>query len=142
MKTRSTSLGLALSGLALLLALLAPPAWAAEEAATDATPAASADAMPVTVAGMQVSIDPKTGRLRQPTAAESKALAEAFQKAFGHNGLTQKAVVKKDANGMLTMQVDFSLLDYSIAEILPDGTVSTHCVGGVAETTAPAPEDR
>lgn len=144
MKTRSTTLGLSLCGLALLLALIASPAGAAEETGNETAPAAASTvSMPVTVAGMQVSIDPVTGRLRQPTAAESRALAEAFQKAFGHNGLTRKAVVQKDASGMLTLQVDFSQLDYSVAEIRPDGTVATRCVGGVAETAATAaPEEK
>jgi hypothetical protein len=143
MKMRSTTSGPVLCGLALLLVFLASPAWAAEETGTETAPAASTVTMPVTVAGMQVSIDPATGRLRQPTPAEARALSAAFQKAFGSNGLARKTVVRKDANGMLTAQVDFSLFDFSVAEILPDGTVATRCVGGPAETPAPAvPEDR
>ncbi|HSL82250.1 MAG TPA: hypothetical protein VLF66_05705, partial [Thermoanaerobaculia bacterium] len=114
----------ALSGLA-LLALLAVPAWAGEDAPTGpvaepAAPTAIDDGyIPVTVAGMQVAIDPETGELRTPTPAERSALAEAFQNAFGPNRLARKAVVHRDASGMLAMQLGFEHLDSYVAEILP-----------------------
>lgn len=131
----------ALIGLALLVALVAPPVSAAEETQEAPAPtvasqvAAGEVSFPVTVAGMQVSIDPKTGRLRQPTPAEAKALAAAFQKAFAPNRLASKqTVVQKDANGMLTAQIDLSLLDQYVVEVQEDGTVVSRCVDGHSDT--------
>lgn len=135
--TLSTTAGRSLCGLALLLALVALPAWAADEgastpAAEPAAPAVDQDGfLPVTVAGMQVSVDPETGRLRPPTAAEAKALAAAFQQAYGGAArLSKKTLVRRSGDGMLTAQVDFSLLDHYVAERLPDGTIVSRCVAG------------
>lgn len=130
----------ALVGLALLVALVAPPVSAAEEAPEAAAPAAAAEvdagqvSLPVNVAGMQVSIDPQTGRLRQPTPAEAKALSAAFQQAFAPNRIARKVIVQKDANGMMTAQVDLSLLDQYVVEVQADGTLATRCVNGSSET--------
>jgi hypothetical protein len=95
---------------------------------------------------MQVAIDPKTGELRTPTPTERRALAEAFQNAFGPNRLARKAIVHRNANGMLSMQLGFEHLDSYVAEILPDGSVATRCES-VLHTThdhgAPAvPEEK
>lgn len=141
MKTCQNSWCRALVGLTLLVALVALPVSAAEEAPeapapTVASQVASGEvSFPVTVAGMQVSIDPKTGRLRPPTPAEAKALAAAFQKAFAPNRLASKqVVVHKDASGMMTAQVDFSLLDQYVVEVQEDGTVVSRCVDGNSNT--------
>ena len=148
-----TTWGRALCALALLLAVFAAPVGASGE--TEAGPAeapavdAALDAdgyLPVTVAGMQVSIDPKTGQLRAPTAAERRALAEAFQNAFGGDRLARKAVVHRDASGMLSMQLGLEHLDSYVVEILPDGSLATRCVSGSHTThdhEAPAaPEEK
>lgn len=140
MKTFNNIWCRSLIGLALLVALVAPPVSAAEEAAEAAAPAvansieAGPVSLPVSVAGMQVAIDPETGRLRQPTPAEAKALAAAFQQAFAPNRIARKAVVQKDANGMLTAEVDFSLLDQYVVEVQADGTLVTRCVNGSSAT--------
>ena len=132
-----TTWGRALCALLLLLAVVAAPGWASGEAEAEPAeaPAAAAGAdeegsLPVTVAGMQVSVDPKTGQLRMPTAAERRALAEAFQNAFGGDRLARKAVVHRDANGMLSMQLGLEHLDSYVVEILPDGSIATRCESG------------
>ena len=148
-----TTWGRALCALALLMAAFAVPALAAGEAETGPAEAPAADAavdadgyLPVTVAGMQVSIDPKTGQLRAPTAAERRALAEAFQNAFSADRLARKSVVHRDANGMLSMQLGLEHLDSYVVEVLPDGSVATRCESGLHNThshEAPAaPEEK
>jgi len=145
--------GRALCALSLLLAAFAVPVSAAGEAESGPAEAPPADAavdedgyIPVTVAGMQVSIDPKTGQLRTPTAAERRALAEAFQNAFGVDRLARKAIVHRDANGMLSMQLGLEHLDSYVVEILPDGSLASRCESGEHTThthEAPAaPEDK
>lgn len=133
-----TTWGRALCALLLLLAVVAAPGWASSEAEAEPAEAPAAAAagvgeegyIPVTVAGMQVSIDPKTGQLRAPTAAERRALAEAFQNAFGGDRLARKAVVHRDASGMLSMQLGLEHLDSYVVEILPDGSIATRCESG------------
>lgn len=148
-----TTWGRALCALTLLLAVLAAPGRASGETETGPPEAPAAAAavdedgyLPVTVAGMQVSIDPKTGQLRAPTAAERRALAGAFQNAFGADRLARKAVVHRDASGMLSMQLGLEHLDSYVVEILPDGSVATRCVSGSHTThshEAPAaPEEK
>lgn len=148
-----TTWGRALCALALLLAAFAVPVSAAGEAEGGPAQAPAADAVvdaedyiPVTVAGMQVAIDPKTGQLRAPTAAERRALAEAFQNAFGADRLARRSVVHRDASGMLSMQLGFDQLDSYVVEILPDGSIASRCESGEHAThshEAPAaPEDK
>jgi len=145
--------GRALCALALLLTAFAVPVQAAGEAEAEPTEATATAAgvdedgyLPVTVAGMQVSIDPKTGQLRAPTAAERRALAEAFQKTFGADRLARKSIVHRAASGMLSMQLGLEHLDSYVVEILPDGSVATRCESGLHNThshEAPAaPEEK
>lgn len=149
MKTCSTPWCRVLMALVLLVALAASPVSATEEADAAAGPAvdeapAAQFTLPVTVAGMQVAIDAETGRLRPPTPAEAKALADAFQQTFGGDRLARKTIVRKDAHGMLTAHVDLSLLDHYVAEVQADGTLATRCVSHSSETghSHAAPEEK
>lgn len=93
--------------------------------------------------GVQVAIDPVTGRLRQPTAAERQALTAAMLqqraarlRARGvnrpMNELEARATIKRHSRGLIgmSMQLPVSQMSYVTAERQPDGSLSIHHEGG------------
>jgi hypothetical protein len=90
-----------------------------------------------------VSVDPETGKLRAPTAAEREAL-QALQagttKALVR--VAQPTLVEKLPDGRVRARLGPEHLHYSVARVKPDGTLSSDCVsaGKVdAASSAPAP---
>lgn len=124
----------ALGLFAIVIGACAAPAMAVEGQAT--TP-------PVThvmYQGVQVAIDPATGRLVAPTAAQRQALSAAMQPSAGmlRSGVNRAARPATEAEAMSTlkrstkgkysasMQVPESLMSGLVAETHPDGSVTIH----------------
>lgn len=118
---------------------------AAAQLSTKAKPAKPATA-PSTVLfqGVQVAIDPATGRLREPTDAERQALTRAMLQKQASDAVTPlaagqrprnaaeaKATLKTHRTGRvgMSMQVPEDQLNYLEAERRPDGSVSIHHQG-------------
>lgn len=121
------------STLVLGVLLLAGTAWGQE--ASNASPKPTdKDTMTVVVAGQQVAIDRQTGKLRQPSPEESRALAEALKESFSRSvaGLD----VFHYPDGSVSILVDGRFESASLAKVNSDGSVSTACVDNVtaAET--------
>lgn len=74
MRTRQSGL----IGVAVIAALFGTAAMATDQRGAKAVGEA-AESVPVTFNGVQVYIDPKTGRLREPTATEREALSRALK---------------------------------------------------------------
>jgi hypothetical protein len=116
---------------------LAVPAVSAERKAAPAK-----GEIRVPVAGMQVSIDPSTGKLRQPTSAEARALAKAL-KAVAAPVMGHEVQVTEHADGMLSAQLSADFLNIWVATLNPDGSLSHVCIDGAqASDSAPALEER
>lgn len=92
--------------------------------------------------GVQVAIDPATGRLRQPTEADRKALSKviqrdrAMQTASGAMQRPQteaqaQATLRRSAQGQVgaVMQVPESHMNYLTVERQADGSLSIHHQG-------------
>ncbi len=83
--------------------------------------------------GLQVAIDPATGQIRQPTAAESQALARQFTaKAAGEPQVTRWA------DGTISMVLTPDYLNVWMVGLSPNGSVNQACVDGFQAGTAPA----
>jgi hypothetical protein len=88
--------------------------------------------------GMQVHVDPATGKLRQPTAAEVKALADAFRAKFAARSV-QGAQVTEHTDGSVSAKLGLEALNVWVATVNPDGSISQVCVEGVNAATPVAP---
>jgi len=111
-------------------ALVAGAFPALAEAAADvaeARPAAAEKAPAVQVGGLNVAVDPETGRIRPLTLAEQRKLAAAMKKQFGVKA--QEPVVHAD--GMFSAVVGTEFLSYSVARLAADGTVERQCAASV-----------
>ena len=138
--TKSYGKGVRLAALGLAAATvlsLAAPAFAGE------TPAApkSHD----TGNGAAAAIDPATGKLRQPTAAESKALAAGVESLLKRSASTLQA--KQTADGTMSVDLGTSFLNISVAQVGPNGVLQQICVDNAADanalvTAAPLYEDK
>ncbi len=80
--------------------------------------------------GVQVAIDPATGRLRAPNAVERSALSEALLKNQARNSArpydeaAARATFKRDRRtGMMSMQVPETQVSYLTAQRNADGTL-------------------
>lgn len=79
-----------------------------------------------TVAGQQVAIDPTTGRLRQPTAAEEAALSAALQEMFAQPVEEMQVVQLPD--GTLMVELGDHFHNVALARIDQDGNVVIGCL--------------
>ena len=80
----------------------------------------------VKVAGMQISIDPKTGRMRPPTPEESRAIGEALRQQFGTP--SQPLQVIQAENGALAVELPEEFMETAVFRIHEDGTQSIDCM--------------
>lgn len=131
------AIGLTLSGL-----LVAGGAYAADQKSPQAAEKS------VTVQGVQVAIDPATGRLVAPTAAQRAALSKAMlgqastaplqlRDAATSRPLTQAdalRTLKRSSTGKYaaSMQVPETLMSGLVAERQADGSIAIHHQGDVA----------
>jgi hypothetical protein len=80
----------------------------------------------VPVAGMQVAIDPKTGRLRPPTQEESRALAQALRQQF-RTPSSPLEVIQAE-NGALAVELPEDFMETIVLRTHEDGTESIDCM--------------
>ncbi|MDN5781427.1 MAG: hypothetical protein L0H23_05290 [Luteimonas sp.] len=121
------------------MAMAAIATLAASGAATAAQPASRAKLTTGTYQGVQVAIDPVTGRLRAPTAAERKALgkvllAPSTGSVAGQRPRTEAEArstlkVKRKGRIGMSMQVPETQFNYLTAERNADGSISIHHEG-------------
>jgi hypothetical protein len=105
-------------------------AGVAQSAAKGKTP--GNDEVAIGASGQQVSIDAKTGKLRQPTHEEIKALVEGMKLNDSSEGLTSKRV----GNGSVIMNIEGRFENMMVAKTNPDGSVSTACVSSKKQAEA------
>jgi hypothetical protein len=126
--TKSNGKGVRLAALGLATATvlsLAAPAFAGEKPAVKKGHGAGN--------GVMAAID-ANGKLRQPTAAESKALAAGVESMLKSSASTLQA--KQTADGTMSVDLGTSFLNISIAQIGPDGTLQQVCVDNAADANA------
>ena len=82
--------------------------------------AATAPAQRTDAAGMVVAIDPETGALTQPTAAQMQELQQPAQK-------TSEVTTYRLADGTVIANLDESFEHYSVVEIGADGKMQHVC---------------
>lgn len=86
--------------------------------------------------GMRVFIDPATGQLREPEAWEEQALSnQQLNKASreGRMNLREENQMTSGEpiylpNGAVGMQLGEDQMNYSVARVNPDGSLSTECL--------------
>ncbi|HRC84015.1 MAG TPA: hypothetical protein PK413_00240 [Thermoanaerobaculia bacterium] len=129
------------SAVAVLAVILCSPAWfvleAEEQTTVQAAPATQAAAQngsqeeTVTVSplpGMVVSIDPATGRVREPSRAELEALKQAMSLQFRRTAPAFQP--RQAASGMLSLVVAFDEMNYAVARY-ENGRAIPSCVEGL-----------
>lgn len=94
--------------------------------------------------GVQAHVDPATGQLRQPTAAEVKALSDAVRALFARSA--QGVRVTEHADGSLSAALGPESLNVWVATIDASGQLHQTCVEGAhaagALQGAPALEEK
>ncbi len=140
--TLAQALGLVLTGIFTV---------AGAASAAETSPAAAPQT--VMVQGVQVAIDPSTGRLREPTAAERASLSKAFQ-ASGGNAASLSTQPRTAAEARSTfrtlslgngvharsVRVPQELMNSVVAESMPDGSVAVHHDDHGVQPATNAPE--
>lgn len=122
-------------------------------AASSRAPAAQGQSAPSSLMfqGVQVAIDPRTGQLREPTAAERAALSKAMlhrqaleavkPRQAGERPRTEaeaNTTLKRSRTGQVGMliQLPESQMNYLTAERAADGSVRIHHQGDAAAPAA------
>jgi len=96
--------------------------------------AAPASKAPAGVSGMQVFVDPATGKIRPATAQEMKMMSASLKTSM--NRSTAGLQVKEHANGMLSMNLEGGFLNVWVASLGSDGKVANSCVTDYAVAEA------
>ncbi len=99
-----------------------------------ATPTGDQEDTKVNVGGMQVAIDPRTGKLRSLTREEAKALFEGMRKHLSQSTEGLTPVQHPDGSESVDLEGRFESL--SVTKVNPDGSVSTKCVTSEKEAAA------
>jgi hypothetical protein len=86
--------------------------------------------------GLQVHVD-KAGKVRQPSPAEVKALAEAFRAKVGRSA--QGVQVTEHPDGSISATLGAEALNVWVATVNADGSISQACVEGANAAVAAAP---
>ena len=95
--------------------------------------------------GLQVSIDPATGKLRAPSPEEARAMAVSLERIFRQS--TQGLQAEQRSDGSLKLDLKGRFLSVSLARRNPDGSVATDCTNSLQRAldwlgAAPAPQPR
>ena len=112
------------------------PPHASGTAVTQDTPIAPPVpvALPTTAgrADIQVEADPDTGRLRPPTPAQRRSLADALRHQF------RSAPRAPDyfADGTISVVVATERLNFSVAQVNEQGLPETSCVSGLEQAVS------
>ncbi len=83
---------------------------------------------PAAIYGMQAWIDAESGELRGPTADEAARMADQWRGIFGKAKAEPRMIT--DASGMTAVELDSSILKFSVARIDADGNLEAGCVKG------------
>ena len=97
-------------------------------------PAKKANTETVTVAGRKVAIDRKTGKLRKPTPAESRALGAALKNLVSRS--TEGLTVVERPNGTKSVDLKGRFQSATVITRNADGTISEKCVQDEAAAKA------
>ena len=139
--------------LAALCLFLAGPLIAADQApppsASKEEPAAHDSAAPVApaAAGLVVFVDPVTGKLRQPDAAEIRALTAPRPGSAAARGVQAPLEMKSGPGGAVGIVLDSRYEAFMVVTKAPDGRLVTSCLTGerhaaeaAADGAKPAPK--
>lgn len=88
----------------------------------------------VTDSGARVFVDPATGKVKQPTAAEVRALDLAIASLPTREMKSAQATQYSD--GTVSVANPGSLMSYAMVRINPDGSVSQACIDDAAAADA------
>lgn len=95
--------------------------------------------------GLQVAIDPATGKIRQPTAAEFRALA-GMSMTMSKAAATSEPLVTQWADGTISMVLTEEYLNVWLVQLDANGSAAQVCVdgsaAGSAQLAAPAMEEK
>lgn len=83
------------------------------------------------VGGVQVAIDPATGRVQQPTAEQAQALATALQHLTTRE--TEGLSVTELPGGGVMVNLDDTFQEIAMATVDRKGRVRLHCVNDAAQ---------
>ena len=126
------------------VALLAVGAASAAAAPGGSQPAVKG---PAGAAGMQVFIDPATGKTRPATPQEMKMMSDRLQAFLSRSSVGLK--VQEHTDGMLSLDLQGGFLNVWVASVGTDGNVTNSCVTDQAAAQsilsgqgAPAYEER
>lgn len=130
--SRSGKTTLALAAvLGFVLALTTAFAAPAEEASQDQAPnpeAVAGSSMPVSLAGVQVAIDPATGKLRPLSPAEARKLAAGLNRMFREPASGEAGyIAMQHRDGMLSAVLGTDYLSFTTVTIDADGTLNAVC---------------
>jgi hypothetical protein len=84
-----------------------------------------------TVSGVTVQVDPRTGKLLPPTHQQKQALAAAFRQQFLQ---PSPHAAFSHGNGMLSIVMGQSQLNFSVAHVTPKDEVEVSCLTGMEKT--------
>ena len=76
--------------------------------------------------GLQMWIDQETGEMRAPTREEAASLRVGVQKTLGSEKTQPQLRTFK--NGMLAVDLDASMLEFSVVRVEADGSLTQECV--------------
>lgn len=102
------------------------PSATATEAQSQKGVESAEETVYVNYAGVQVAVDPQTGRLRPPNAREARLLAAAIATRFRAHGQPQ---LTEHADGNLSAVLFATGCKLSVLVRNEDGTIKTTCVG-------------
>ena len=88
----------------------------------------------VTGDGLRVFVDPATGKIKQPTAAEMRALDAAIASLPTQE--LRSATATQYSDGSVSITNDGSLMNYAMVRINADGSVSQACIDDAAAADA------
>lgn len=138
MRTKRMRVGVALGSLALATLAWSPnvaaePVGIARLLGDAATHSRPSFRVVLGLTGTTVSVDPETGRLRQPTAGEMAALTQAMAAQFAH---PEHISYEQAADGTITAHLGEAGLNVAIATVGADGQLRQTCVDDPAAAAA------
>ena len=97
-------------------------------------PAPSTGMVTRSVGGVQVAIDPKTGKVQQPTPDQAAALAAQLEHMLSRD--TEGLAATELPDGTLMIALDDTFEDVAMASVDPRGRVRLHCVDDAKQAIA------
>jgi hypothetical protein len=85
-------------------------------------------------AGQQASIDPQTGKLKEPSREEADKIAAEMEKNFKRS--PEQLAVTQRSDGTIVVELTEEYMDVSVVTINSDGNLTVSCVKGVKAADA------